>query len=216
MAVQTEGARLGDWLKWEMDGRMSRKAVTIASGQSLKSGTVLGKISLGAATATAFSGNTGNGVCGDVTVGAGAKVGIYKLTVIEPASDAGAFMVEDPDGVQVGVGDIGTAFTGGGLSFTLADGLTDFAAGDGFDIAVAEGTGQYNGLDDDATDGSAVAAGILVEDVDATDAAVDGVMVFKDARIDTRGLTWVDASAGAQTAALAQLELSGIVAGELG
>ena len=216
MAVQTEGARLGDWLKWEMDGRMSRKAVTVGAG-NLVSGTVMGKITLGAATATAFANNAaGTGACGTVTVGAGAKAGTYKVVILDPVSGAGAFSVEDPDGIIIGTGKVATAFSGGGLGFTIADGTPDFIAGEGFNIVVAAGTGSYIALDKDATDGSAVAAGILVEDVDASSAAKEGVIIYQNARIDTRNLTWVDANAGAKTAALAQLEKAGIVAGELG
>lgn len=216
MGVQTDTARLGDWLKWEMEGRMSRKTVTIGAG-TLISGTVMGQVTLGAATATAFAANAANtGTCGTVTVGQGAKVGTYKAVMIEPATNLGKFTVEDPDGITVGIGTVASAFSGGGLGFTIADGATDFSAGEGFNIAVAAGSGNYIALDDDATDGSAVAAGILVANVDASAAAVDGVIIYKQARIDTRGLTWVDASAGAKTAALAQLALSGIVAGELG
>lgn len=215
MAVQSEGARLGDWLKWEMDGEMSRKVVTVGAG-NLVTGTVMGQITLGAATPTAFAGNTGNGTCGTVTVGAGAKVGTYKVVVIEPGTNVGTFTVEDPDGVTIGKGVVATAFSGGGLGFTIADGATDFVAGDGFNIVVAAGSGNYIALDKDATDGSAVAAGILVVDVDASTAATKGVIIYKNARIDTRGLTWADAVAGTKTAALAQLALSGIVAGEQG
>ena len=216
MAVQTEGARLGEWLKWEMDGRMSRKTVTVGAGD-LATGTVMGQITLGAATATAFSHNTaGTGACGAVTVGAGAKAGTYKVVIIEPGTGAGKFTVEDPDGILVGIGTVASAFSGGGLGFTIADGTPDFVSGEGFDIVVAAGTGYYLALDDDATDGSAVAAGILVEAVDASTAAKEGVIIYKNARIDTRGLTWADASAGAKTAALAILANAGIVAGELG
>ena len=216
MAVQTEGARLGDWLKWEMDGRMSRKTVTVGAG-NLVSGTVMGQITLGAATATAFTNNaSGTGACGTVTVGAGAKVGTYKFVILDPVSGAGAFSVEDPDGIIIGTGKVATAFSGGGLGFTIADGTPDFIAGEGFNIAVAAGTGSYIALDKDATDGSAVAAGILVEDVDASSAAKEGVIIYCDARIDTRNLTWADATAGTKTAALAKLQTAGIVAGELG
>jgi len=217
MAVQTESARLGDWLKVEDTNEMSRKKITVGAG-NLKTGTVMGQITLGAATATAFTTNAAStGTCGTVTVGAGAKVGTYRVVMIEPGTNVGRFTVEDPDGITLAViGTVAAAYSSGGLGFTIADGATDFSSGEGFNIAVAAGTGYYIALDDDATDGSAVAAGILVGDVDASSAATGGVIIYKDARIDTRNLIWADASAGAQTAALAQLALSGIVAGELG
>ncbi|NBC37355.1 hypothetical protein GTZ99_12420 [Novosphingobium sp. FSY-8] len=89
------------------------------------------------ATSAAFSGNTGNGAMGTVTVSAGAKIGVYSLVVIEPGTNAGKFTLTDPDGVVVGTGAVAAAFSAGGLAFTLADGATDFASGDGFSLTVA-------------------------------------------------------------------------------
>lgn len=96
---------------------------------------------LGAAPATAFTGNAANtGTCGTVTVGAGAIAGTYKVIIIEPASNAGKFLVENPNGVIVGTGNVASEFTGGGLTFTISDGATDFSSGEGFSIAVATNT----------------------------------------------------------------------------
>jgi hypothetical protein len=87
--------------------------------------------------ATAWTGNTGDGAMGAITVSAGTKVGTYKLVIIEPGSNVGTFIVYDPDGVPISKkGAVASAFSAGGLAFTLADGATDFAAGDGFDIVV--------------------------------------------------------------------------------
>jgi hypothetical protein len=44
MPVQTESNYLGDWLKYEEDNLYSRDEVTVASGQSLATGTVIGVI----------------------------------------------------------------------------------------------------------------------------------------------------------------------------
>ena len=44
MPVQTEANSLGDWLKFEEDNVYSRDAVTVASGQNLATGTVVGVI----------------------------------------------------------------------------------------------------------------------------------------------------------------------------
>lgn len=90
------------------------------------------------AAATAWSTNTGNGAMGTITVSSGAKPGTYKLQIIEPAANAGTFIVTDPDGVPISAkGTVASAFSAGGLAFTLADGGTDFVAGDGFDIVVS-------------------------------------------------------------------------------
>jgi hypothetical protein len=102
-----------------------------------KGGTRVGvAAAAGTAVAAAYAGNTGNGTMGAVTVSAGAKAGVYQLVIIEPAANAGRFTVEDPDGIIIGVGTVGVAFSAGGLAFTLADGVTDFVSGDGFTITV--------------------------------------------------------------------------------
>ena len=90
-----------------------------------------------AGTSAALGTNTGNGAMGAITVAAPAKVGNYTLTIVEPGANVGTFIVLDPDGIQIGDGAVASAFSAGGLSFTLADGATDFVAGDSFTIAVA-------------------------------------------------------------------------------
>lgn len=62
--------------------------------------------------------------------GADAKVGVYKIVFIEPATNLGNFQVEDPDGIIIGTGVAGSAFDSTHVKFTIADGSTDFAAGD--------------------------------------------------------------------------------------
>ncbi len=105
--------------------------------QLLCTGTGPGVASAGSGAAVA--GNTGNGtITASPTTGANAKVGVYRITCIEPATDLGKFQVEDPDGIVIGVATVGTQFTTGShLTFTIADGATDFVSGDSFTITVA-------------------------------------------------------------------------------
>jgi len=99
-------------------------------------------VDTGAAKGTVTPGsNTGNGSIGDVAVAAGAMVGDYTLECIEPATDEGRFRVEDPNGDYVGTAIVGSEFDAGGLTFTIADGDTDFVVGDSFTITVP-GTGE--------------------------------------------------------------------------
>lgn len=85
----------------------------------------------------ARAGNTGNGtITASPTITAGAKEGVYTITMLEPGTDAGEFVVSDPDGVDIGNGTVAVAFSGGGVAFTVADGSTDFAAGDQFTVTV--------------------------------------------------------------------------------
>ena len=191
----------------------SLENITLASGQKLVAGTILGKISYGAATAAAVAGNTGNGTCSAVTVGVGAKVGVYRVTFIKATTNLGTFIVEGPDGIQVGApGVVGTAYTGGGLTFTLSDGATDFVAGDQFTITVAAGSGKYIALDPTATNGAAVCAGIAYAGV-KTATSVDGagVVIRRHAKLNKDEIDWLSLDAGQITTAIADLAALGVI-----
>lgn len=215
MAFQNEGLYTGDWLKWEQDNHYSREVITILAGSGsdrvLTSGMVLGKIEVAGATAAAFAGNTGTGAMGAITVSAGAKQGVYKLVVIEPATDAGKFTVEDPDGIIIGVGTVAVAFSAGGLAFTLAD-ATDFVAGDGFNITVAAGSLKYVQYNQDGATGAQRAAGILMFDATAPASVdADAVAIVRDAIVNANQITWPsDIDPGEKATAVAQLEALGI------
>lgn len=202
MTVLTEGKHTGEFLLSEGNGYISREAIIIAAAAgAMVPGQVLGKITVGAATAAAVAGNTGNGTMGAVTLGAGAKAGVYKLTIIEAAANAGAFVVEDPDGVTIGHGNVASAFSAGGLAFTLADGATDFAAGDQFTITVAAGSGKHVAYNPAATDGSQVAAGILYAAVKDLTTDQDAVMIARLAEVRKTDLTGLDTAGEAALAA---------------
>jgi hypothetical protein len=213
MTTYTEDLHAGAFIASEGPGTRSRDSIVVVSGQNLKAGAVLGKVAHGTASSAAFAGNTGNGVLGAVTLGANVKSGVYKLVVLDPIANAGAFQVEGPDGIVIGTGKVATAFNAGGLSFTLADGATDFIAGDGFNITVAAGTGKYKAYDDTATDGSEVAAGILFNEVDATSADQPGVAVVRAAEVASAKLVWGAGQDSTMKAnGLADLAILGIIA----
>lgn len=95
------------------------------------------------AAAAARAGNTGNGaITASPATGVTAVEGVYTLVAIEPGADGGVFRMEDPDGEFLGTVRVGVAATLGGLGpFTIADGATDFVAGDGFNITVTSASG---------------------------------------------------------------------------
>lgn len=211
MVTLTEGRHAGGYIVSEANGHRSREKITIASG-IVSAGMVLGIIALGAATPAAVAGNTGQGEIGAVTVGAGAKAGVYRVTCVEPGSGAGKFTVEDPDGVTVGVATVGVAFSGGGLGFTIADGDPDFVSGDSFTITVAAGSGAYVAFDPDADDGSAVAAAIAFDNADATDAPVEIAATVRDSEVSGVDLVWPEGiEPGEKAAAIADLARLGII-----
>lgn len=186
----------GEFIVSEANGTRSREQVTLAIlAAALPAGQVLGKISkAGTATATALAGNTGDGVFGAITVGAGAKTGSYRLFITAAAANAGTFQLEDPDGVLVETGTVGVAFNSGGVAFTLADGATDFAVGDGFSIAVAAGAGTYAAYNPAGTNGTEVAAAILYAPAPISTATQKATVVVRDAEVDESLLTGLDAA----------------------
>jgi hypothetical protein len=210
-----EGNYTGEFLVSESpQPNYSREVVTLAAGQNLGPGTVLGKITTGSSAAVAaFAHNaSGTGTIASVTVSAGAKPGAYKVVMIGPGSGAGTFTVEDPDGVVVGTGAVGSAFSGGGLAFTVADGTPDFVAGEGFTITVAAGAGTHTQFNQDAANGSQHAAGILYGAVDASGGAASAVAIVRDAIVNGDLLVWPsDIEAGEKAAAIAELKALGIL-----
>ena len=190
LSVITEPFRAGEFIASEANGFRSREQITVASGAGvLSAGAVLGKQLIGAASAVAGA-NTGNGVMGAITAGVGAAAGAYSLRITAAAANAGAFEVTDPAGDVVGIGNVGAAFAGGGLSFTLADGAVDFIVGDSFTITVAAGSGKYMAFDPTKTDGTETASAILYDAVDATAADVDATAVVRDAEVNSFVIQW--------------------------
>lgn len=206
-----------EFLLSEANGYRSRKNITIGASQTLLAGAVLGLISIGAlsAEATAFAGNTGDGAMGAVTVDVGAQTGTWKVVITEPGANVGNFIVERPDGTIDGQGDVAVAYDGG-INFTLADGATDFVAGDGFDIVVtdaaATGEGTYVIHDPEGTNGSQNVAGILYAPVTTgVGETADAVAIVRDAEVIDARLAYDDHDTTEKAAVRAALEAMGIV-----
>jgi hypothetical protein len=205
MSIKIEGVHAGEFLLSEANGTRSREEVIISAGNGkVAAGTLIAKISsANAAVPTAKAGNLGNGVLGAITVGSLAITGTYLVTITEAAANGGAFSLMDPTGREVGTGTVGVAFTGGGLTFTLADGAVDFAVNDGFTLAVNANLGEWAPYDDDgANDGRRAASGILFAPVDATSNDIRAVAVLRDAEVIERLLTGLDAAGKADLLAL--------------
>ena len=212
MTELTQEQHAGEFIVTEANGSLSRESATVLSGQNLKAGHVLGKVAVGTATGAAVSGNTGNGAISAVSAGATAKAGVYTANLIEPAANGGTFSVEDPDGVNVGTAVVGTPFAGP-VNFTIADGATDFVAGDRFAITVAAGSGKYKEYNPANTDGSQTAVAILYASVDATGGDTEGVVIARHAEVNAEELIWFSgADANQKSAGLAQLKTHDIIA----
>jgi hypothetical protein len=215
MTVLTESNYLRDIIRWENDGaRFSREAVTVASGQDLAMGAVIGKITKAIATSgTADAGNTGAATVTLVTQGLKSKLGTY---VVE-CTVAGVFEVRDPDGAVLGQ-PVAGAFTSEQINLTITDGAPPAAAGDFWTIACSDGNGKVKEIDAQgvAVDGTSEAYGIIIADCDATSADTEAVAVVRDAVIVSANLVWPTAvppfTTAAKVVALAKLAAKGIVA----
>lgn len=206
-----EGVYDGEFLLTEANGYLSRKEVTVLAG-NYKAGSVLGKVTVGTATATTKLGNAGNGAMSAIAVGA-AKPGAYAVTFIEPVANAGAFQVEDPDGVTIGTGTVAVAFAAGGLTFTIADGAVDFAAGDQFTITVAAGSGKFKLWNPANTDGSGTAVAVLYANTDATAGDRSALAIVRDAEVNRHILAhFIGATDNQKAVAVDQLAARGIIA----
>ena len=98
--------------------------------------------------------------------------------------------------------------------FAEGDDHVTNAAGDEGAITIDPGSGKYVPFDPAGSGGAQTAAGILVEDVDATNANVDvaGAAVVRHAQIAPSGLTFKVAATDAQiAAALTSLRAKGIL-----
>jgi len=195
------------------------KPVTVEEGEVIAKNTVIGKITKGAATKAAKSGgNTGNGTLTlDATtpILVKAKAGIYKVRIIRaaiaaigetsPAMKAIAEL-KDTDGNVLEIFDVPTTpgvEISNQVKFVLLDGSSAFALGDGFDITIAAGSGNYKAYDADNIDGSEVAEFILAEAIDATDEDTVGT-AYCTGHFNEAALVGID------DAAIATLEKKGI------
>jgi hypothetical protein len=103
-------------------------------------------------TVTADGGNTGDGTVTAVVAGSGVAPGDWVLTCTAAVTNGGVFKLEDPSGnvvasditMDVGAG-AATTFKIAGITFTITDGATDFAAADFFTLAI-EAAGEYAAL----------------------------------------------------------------------
>lgn len=196
--IATFPAYRSAWLKDETNPALGRSEVVLASGAGVvRHGTLLAKITLGAATAAALVGNavdTGALTLDATTpVLADAKAGVYKVRCIEPATNGGVFSVVGPEGYMLGRVAVGETWAAG-VKFTIADGTTDFSAGEGFDVTVAAGVGEYVPCDLTGLDGRATPAGFLYSDGN-TDARTESkrvVIVDRDAGVAMNAVVFHD------------------------
>lgn len=134
----SEGNYAAEFLITEGPNTYSRDAVTVASGQTLTAGAVLGIINRRQAAAPIPTiVGTGTGLMSGLTFGPDVQVGSYLITLTATSATA-AFTVVAPDGTALPNGNVATAYKSSHLSFTIANGGT-MTTGDAFTVVVTAG-----------------------------------------------------------------------------
>lgn len=171
--LKTEGSLSHDKLIADNAHLLVARTIKVATGQNLKRGSVIGKVTSANSATVPVGGVSNGGVAtfGTITPDATAKDGVYTVTVTaaKDGTTGAAFTVAAPGG-QTATGNMGVAFAGFGLAFTITDGLTTNAAvvGDVYTFTVTAANGEYKLSASAANDGSETPDLILAEDCDAT------------------------------------------------
>lgn len=184
-------------------------------------GTILARKQVAdAVTAAADAGNTGDGTVTAASVVAGTVVpivGAYVLTCTTAVTNGGIFKLEDPNGGLIATGlemtagaGAATVFEVGGLTFTITDGATDFAAGDFFTLTVAA-DGDLVIFATDGAGGAQIPLTVLTYEATATGAADVAARVPARGRVRREKLV-IDAGGTVTDAIVDQLRDYGIVA----
>lgn len=137
MTAQTQARGTAEFLLYSED-KLSLDAVTLASGENLAAGAVLGrKTKRQAAAPIPTIVGTGTGLMSALSFGPDVQVGSYVITLLATSSTA-AFSVVAPDGTALKNGAVGTAYTSSHLSFSIANGGT-MTIGDAYTVVVTAG-----------------------------------------------------------------------------
>lgn len=210
MTVLVEGAHAAQAILSEGDLGISRDNLMIAASQTiLPCGLLALQVADAGATVTVVEGgNTGDGVLtiADPATNTKVKQGRYVLTITEAVSDGGKFVVEDPNGQNIGEGAVGVLFNKE-IKFTLADGATDFALNDQFfiDVDTDPVTGEhYVAYDPTATDGSEVPVAMSIYLVTTgVGETFKAAGITRFAQLNKNCIAWPDGITTAQKSAAA-------------
>lgn len=187
MPVQiTEANRNDEFLSFCSFMEWASKTVTIeAPGAEIAPGTILGRKTIGAQAVAAPIAGGANATDDAITLAnpaaaVGAQAGTWKVQAVAEKLNAGEAFVLRPDGTVDGVAIVGVAYDGG-VKFTIADGATDLALGDGWsiDVSYAAGSGKYVPLNLAAVDGSQNVAAVLRTRTPANTADVKNLAVTR-------------------------------------
>ena len=168
----SEGRHAGEFMLGERPDGGSRENITVLSGQNLKAGAVVGRVTLGIGRVSIPTVvGTGNGTVNTVFAAPEVEVGNYVLTCTAAVGHGGVWSLTTPGGKTLpaltmtpGAGG-STVYAGRHINFTIVDGSTDFIVGDVFTFVVSTtaptviggtgtGTLTLHSLGPDATPGN--------------------------------------------------------------
>lgn len=173
-------------------GDVEYLSADILTNQVLLVGSVMGIILIAIGAVTAHM-TTGNGTLTQWALESDdqlAKIGTYVVTCIEAITNGGDFKIVDPDGMTIGTqlitaGAGGTGiWSGGGVSFVITDGGTDFAVGDYWDCVVGAGSLKLLLAVSTAADGSKLPKYVLDR---AIDTSASGLNATTETRVVKAG-----------------------------
>lgn len=179
---------LADFILHEASGQRSRDNVHVRqSGTEVKSGALLVQDTVGGVAFEMDEGATGNPTISAASAGALAIEGVYTIDF----TSATAFVVKDPSGTQVGsAGTLGTAFSAGGIGFTLTAGTTAAVAGDSATLDVIPADDNYLPYT-----GTGTAVAILYSHLPAATGLKAAVAFTSDCEVKRSALTGLTAAA---------------------
>ncbi|MDP2214765.1 head decoration protein [Phenylobacterium sp.] len=220
MTILTMGRVALAFVLSEAAGMRSRAAEFLGESQEIEPGQPLARVLADTGvevTAAAVAGNTGNGVLilADPAYSKAARSGRYKAICVVEAANGGRFRVDDPNGVEIGQVNVGAAFNKA-VKFAIADGATDFAVGDTFDILVDLDAGgeMVVAWDPTANDGTEIAACLPMYRYKTGEGERLAIATFaRDAEIKADHIAWpAGVTAEQKETALQQFALHGLIA----
>lgn len=196
-----EKNRITDLVIREQDPAFGRDDVTLVQGTNYLMGQVIGRRLFSVPdTGTASAGNTGFGTVDDVSIGHLAMYGLYTISCVEAEAGSGKFIVTTPEGVRLPDAVVGTPFVSPHINFTINDGDPDFVIGDSFTVEIGPGEGKATPINFAATDGTQIAYGFTIDDYDATEGDIPGVVIKEKTLIKASGLVWPEGITAEQKA----------------
>lgn len=201
MPVTEEGKYIGDVLKEELPGFLSRDNITVLNGEVISLGQVLGR---DYKSITGFTQDSGSNLSeGDVSLGPRAKKGDYVIH----GTGASAGYITDPDGYHV---DDFSSLPYSGKHLSIDSGSV--ADTDKYTVTVGDGSGKFVALDLTAVNGAHEAHGVALGEYDASEGDLPGKMAARTCGVVDSGLVWPDGiTTEEKQTALAELKRLGIV-----